>query len=223
MVSCFIEKESVKLQISQNVLAKLTELVKDEEVVTRFVLYFGLETTNHAETEHSVLKLWLSTCHGDSDTMFLNIKSSLEISKLKEKFKAKSNAILKNISNHISHWTLKKIWLEIKRTREIVDDAQNKCSHYLRKLHRLPCVCELFGRYEHFLPLQLEDVSVFWRTLEIGVDAPSAHARDIDFEIRDLASMLDQISTGPISKVMECCRLIKRFFVPYRLKILVHH
>ncbi|KAI5649724.1 hypothetical protein M9H77_35729 [Catharanthus roseus] len=47
--------------IDQNVLAKLTEMVKDEK--TSQVLHFGVETTNRAESEHSVLKLWLSTCH----------------------------------------------------------------------------------------------------------------------------------------------------------------
>ncbi|KAI5666182.1 hypothetical protein M9H77_16035 [Catharanthus roseus] len=35
-------------------------------------------TTNRAESEHSVLKLWLSTCHGDLDTVFLNIDSLIE-------------------------------------------------------------------------------------------------------------------------------------------------
>ncbi|KAI5653244.1 hypothetical protein M9H77_30431 [Catharanthus roseus] len=57
--------------IDQNVLAKLTEMVKDEEVATRVwtseVLHFGVETTNRAESKHLVLKLWLSTCHGDLD------------------------------------------------------------------------------------------------------------------------------------------------------------
>ncbi|KAI5649976.1 hypothetical protein M9H77_35981 [Catharanthus roseus] len=227
--------------IDQNTLAKLTELVKDEEVATRFVngtrhklineideteyhrklellktkwqrrrdflhylfntwlnplahkfckvwtsevLHFSVEITNYAESEHSVLKLWLSTCHGDLDTVFLNvdsviesqiaeIKSSLDISKLKEKFNAKSNAILKNISSHIIHWALNKIWFEIKRAREIVDDAQNKCGHYLRKSHGLPCACELLGGYEYFLPLQLEDVLVFWRILKSGLRSPS--------------------------------------------------
>ncbi|KAI5683061.1 hypothetical protein M9H77_04289 [Catharanthus roseus] len=113
-----------KRHIDQNMLEKLTEMIKDEEIATRFingswhklineingakylrkldVLHFGVETTKPAESEHSVLKLWLSTCHGDLDTVFLNIdsviksqiaeiKSSLEISKLKKKFNAKSN------------------------------------------------------------------------------------------------------------------------------------
>ncbi|KAI5662688.1 hypothetical protein M9H77_22011 [Catharanthus roseus] len=117
------------------------------------VLHFGVETTNRAESEHSVLKLWLSTCHGDLDTMFLNIdsliegqiaeiKSSLEISKLKEKYAAKSNAILKNISNKISHLALKKIWLKIKKAHEMVEDRKE------------------------------EDVYIFWRKLEIGADIP---------------------------------------------------
>ncbi|KAI5648696.1 hypothetical protein M9H77_34701 [Catharanthus roseus] len=70
------------------------------------------ETTNLVESEHSVLKQWLSTYRGDLDTVFLNIdsviegqiseiKKSLEYSGLKEKYNAKSNPILKNISNNI--------------------------------------------------------------------------------------------------------------------------
>ncbi|KAI5682492.1 hypothetical protein M9H77_03720 [Catharanthus roseus] len=87
-------------------------------VWTSQVLHFGVETTNRAESEHSVLKLWLSTCHGDLDTMFLNIDSliegqiaeikySLEISKLKE-----------------IHLALNKIWLEIKKVRGMVEDPE---------------------------------------------------------------------------------------------------
>ncbi|KAI5673349.1 hypothetical protein M9H77_13713 [Catharanthus roseus] len=48
---------------------------KRNKVWTSQVLHFGVETTNRAESEHSVLKLWLSTCHGDLDTVFLNIDS----------------------------------------------------------------------------------------------------------------------------------------------------
>ncbi|KAI5649321.1 hypothetical protein M9H77_35326 [Catharanthus roseus] len=73
-------------------------------------MHFGVDTTNCAENEHSVLKLWLSTCYGDLDTVFLNIdsliqsqitdiKSSLENSRTKEKLNAKSNSILRNISS----------------------------------------------------------------------------------------------------------------------------
>ncbi|KAI5657789.1 hypothetical protein M9H77_26582 [Catharanthus roseus] len=113
-------------------------------VWTSQVLHFGVETTNRAESEHSVLKLWISMCHGDLDTVFLNIDSliecqiaeikySLKISKLREKFAVKSNAILKNISNKISHLALKKIWLEIKKARGMVEDPGSKYLHYLRK------------------------------------------------------------------------------------------
>ncbi|KAI5676693.1 hypothetical protein M9H77_07643 [Catharanthus roseus] len=171
------------------------------------VLHFGVETTNRAESEHSVLKLWLSTCHGDLYTVFLNIdslikvqiaeiKTSLEISKLKEKYAAKSNTILTNISNKISHLALKKIWLEIKKAREMVENPKNKCLHYLKKLHGLPCACELVGRCQYLLPLQLEDVYIFWRKLEIGVDIPNVHERDMNSEMRDLTLMLEEIITG---------------------------
>ncbi|KAI5666542.1 hypothetical protein M9H77_16395 [Catharanthus roseus] len=40
---------------------------------TKSHMHFGVETTNWAESEHSVLKLCLSKCHGNLDTVFLNI------------------------------------------------------------------------------------------------------------------------------------------------------
>ncbi|KAI5677242.1 hypothetical protein M9H77_08192 [Catharanthus roseus] len=76
--------------------------------------------------------------------------------------------------------------LEIKRAGEISDDPQSKCGHYLWKSHGLPCECELFARYQHVLLLQPEDVYIFWRKLEIGVDIPSVYERDMDSEMRDL-------------------------------------
>ncbi|KAI5668217.1 hypothetical protein M9H77_18070 [Catharanthus roseus] len=45
---------------------------------TSQTLHFGIETTNRAEGEHSVLKLWLSTCNGNLDIVFLNIDSLIE-------------------------------------------------------------------------------------------------------------------------------------------------
>ncbi|KAI5667554.1 hypothetical protein M9H77_17407 [Catharanthus roseus] len=126
------------------------------------------ETTNRAESEHSVLKLWLSTCHGDLDTVFLNIdsliesqiadiKASLEFSRTKEKFNAKSNQIFFIISNKISHLALKKIWSEIPRAVELYDDPKNKCRHYLKTSHGLPCAYELITRFDHVLPIQLSE------------------------------------------------------------------
>ncbi|KAI5667613.1 hypothetical protein M9H77_17466 [Catharanthus roseus] len=96
----------------------MVQYVTIGRVWTSEVLHFGVETTNRAKSEHSVLKLWLLTCHGQ----IVEIKTSLEISKLKEKYDAKSNPILKNISNNINHLALKKICLEIKRVRKIFDD-----------------------------------------------------------------------------------------------------
>ncbi|KAI5683544.1 hypothetical protein M9H77_04772 [Catharanthus roseus] len=51
---------------------------------TKRVMYFGVETTNSTKSEHSVLKLWLSTCHGDLDTVFLNIYAHWRILGLKK-------------------------------------------------------------------------------------------------------------------------------------------
>ncbi|KAI5682045.1 hypothetical protein M9H77_03273 [Catharanthus roseus] len=177
-----------------------------KRVWTSQVLYFGVETTNRVESEHSVLKVWLSTCISDLDTVFLNtdsliesqiteIKSSFEYSRLKEKFNAKSNMILKNVSNNISHLALKNIWVEIMRAPKIIDDPKNKCGHYLRTSHGLPCLCKLIARFDHLLPIQLDDIETFWKTLEIGGYHPCSQEKDMDSEMYDLASLLDQIST----------------------------
>ncbi|KAI5661967.1 hypothetical protein M9H77_21290 [Catharanthus roseus] len=138
-----------------------------------------------AESEHSVLKLWLSTCHGDLDTVFLNIdsliegqiadiKTLLEFSKTKEKNNAKSNNIFYILSDKISHLALKKIWSEITRAAGIYDDPKNKCRHYLRTSHGLPCTCELITRFDHVFPIQLSNIEAFWKTLELGGRHPSA-------------------------------------------------
>ncbi|KAI5650135.1 hypothetical protein M9H77_36140 [Catharanthus roseus] len=153
-------------------------------VRTSQVFHFEVETTNRAESEHSVLKLWLSTCHGQ----IAKIKYTLKISKLKEKYSAKSNAILKKLSNKVSHLALKKIMDELKKAREMVEELGSNCLHYLRKSHGLPCACEL------------EDVDIFWRKLEIGSDIPEEHDRDMDSEMHDLTSLIHKISMSPISK-----------------------
>ncbi|KAI5649533.1 hypothetical protein M9H77_35538 [Catharanthus roseus] len=70
--------------------------------------------------EHSVLKVWLSTCHGDLDTVFLNIDSLIQ----------------RQI----------KIMDELKKAREMVEELGSNCLHYLRKSHSLPCACELVHR-----------------------------------------------------------------------------
>ncbi|KAI5672669.1 hypothetical protein M9H77_13033 [Catharanthus roseus] len=59
-----------------------------------------------------------------------------------------------------------------------------------------------------------EDVVIFWRKLEIGSDIPEEHHTDIESEMLDLTSLLQEISTGPISNVREVRRLIKDVIHP---------
>ncbi|KAI5664746.1 hypothetical protein M9H77_24069 [Catharanthus roseus] len=168
---------------------------------TKSVMHFGVETTNQVESEHSVLKLWLSTCHGDLDNVFLNIDSLIEgqivnikaplaFSRTKEKFNAKSNSILRIVSNKTSHLDLKNIWLEISRAGQIIDDPKNKCKHYMRTSHGLPCSCELITWFVHVFPIQLDDIEAFWKTLEIGGCHPSARRQDMDSKMRSLIDLL---------------------------------
>ncbi|KAI5667535.1 hypothetical protein M9H77_17388 [Catharanthus roseus] len=232
---------AVRRHIDHDVLAKLTEMVKDKDAAQRTwlnpfahkfcrvwisqMLHFGVVTTNRTESEHSVLKVWLSTYHGDLDTMFLNIDSliqgqiaeikyTLEISKLKEKYGAKSSAILKNLGNKVSHLALKKILDELKKAREMVEEPGSNCLHYLRKSHGLPCACECIHRCQYLIPIREEDVDIFWRRLEIGSNILEQHDRDIDSEMRDLTSLIQEISMGPISKVREVRCLIKGVISP---------
>ncbi|KAI5675538.1 hypothetical protein M9H77_06488 [Catharanthus roseus] len=190
-------------------------------VWTSQVLCFGVEITNRVESEHPMLKLWLSTCHGDLDTVFLNIdfliqgqiaeiKYTLEISKLKEKYDAKSNPIVKNLSNKISHLGLKKIMDELKKARQMVEEPGSNFLHYLGKSHGLPCACEFVNRCQYFISIQEEGVDIFWKKLEIGSDIPEEHNRDIESEMRDLTSLLQEISDS--SKVL---------YIRYCLMILV--
>ncbi|KAI5676604.1 hypothetical protein M9H77_07554 [Catharanthus roseus] len=91
----------------------------------------------------------------------------------------------------------------------MVEDPGSKCLHYLGKSHGLPCVYELVHRCQYLIPIQLEDVCIFWRKLEICADIPDVHERDMDSEMHDLTSMLEKISTAPISKVREVRHLSK--------------
>ncbi|KAI5662927.1 hypothetical protein M9H77_22250 [Catharanthus roseus] len=61
------------------------------------------------------------------------------------------------------------------------------------------------------LPIQLDDIEAFWRTLEIDSYHPCSQEKDMDmdYDMCDLADLLDQISTGPITKVREMRLLAK--------------
>ncbi|KAI5667445.1 hypothetical protein M9H77_17298 [Catharanthus roseus] len=91
----------------------------------------------------------------------------------------------------------------------MVEELGSNCLHYLRKSHGLPCACELVHKCQYLIPIREEDVEIFWRKLEIGYDILEEHDRDMDSEIRDLTSLIHEISMGPISKVWEVRRLIK--------------
>ncbi|KAI5674558.1 hypothetical protein M9H77_14922 [Catharanthus roseus] len=64
------------------------------------------------------------------------------------------------------------------------------------------------------MPIQEEDVVIFWRKPEIGSDIPKEHHRDMESKMRELISLLQEISTGPISNVREVRRLIKGVIHP---------
>ncbi|KAI5665081.1 hypothetical protein M9H77_24404 [Catharanthus roseus] len=117
-----------------------------------------------------------------------------------------------------SHLALKTIWMEIKKARGMVEDPGSKCWYYLRKSYGLPCACELVHRCQYLIPIQLEDVYIFWKKLEIGSDIPDVHKKDMDSEMRDLTLMLEESNTGPISKVRKVRRLIKGVICPVLLE-----
>ncbi|KAI5666826.1 hypothetical protein M9H77_16679 [Catharanthus roseus] len=93
---------------------------------------------------------------------------AVAINILKEKYDAKSNPIVKNLSNKISHLDLKKIMDELKKACQMVEEPE-----------------------------------------KIGYDIPEEHDRDMKSEMRDLTSLLQENSTGPISNVREVRQLIK--------------
>ncbi|KAI5672004.1 hypothetical protein M9H77_12368 [Catharanthus roseus] len=206
----------------QDVNAHGPELIKDEEVASWFINGSWHRLLNEIDEQEYLRKLdvlkakWQRSIDSPIESQITDIKSSLEYSRVKEKFNAKSNPILMNISSKISHLALKKIWVEIKRAPEIIDYPKNKCGHYMRTSHGLPCSCKLITRFKHMLPIQLVDIKAFWKTLEIGGYHPSSQKKDMDmdFEMRSLTDLLHQISIGPISKVREMHRLVKGVLSP---------
>ncbi|KAI5671001.1 hypothetical protein M9H77_11365 [Catharanthus roseus] len=96
----------------------------------------------------------------------------------------------------------------------MVEEPGSNCLHYLRKSHGLPCACELVNRCEYLIPIQEEDVDIFWRKLEICSDIPEEHDRDMESEMCDLTSLLQEISAGLISNVWKVRRFIKGVIHP---------
>ncbi|KAI5648842.1 hypothetical protein M9H77_34847 [Catharanthus roseus] len=190
--------------INQNMLAKLTEMVKDEEVAQRFVNGSWKKLINEIDEVVYQRKLEVLKTRWKSRPDFFALL----------KYGTKSNAILKNLSNKVSHLALKKIMDKLKKAREMVEEPGNNCLHYLRKSHSLPCACELIHRCQYLIPIREEDVDIFWRRLEIGFNIPEQHDRDMDSEMRDLTSLIQEISVGPISKVRKVRRLIKGVISP---------
>ncbi|KAI5677184.1 hypothetical protein M9H77_08134 [Catharanthus roseus] len=90
---------------------------------------------------------------------------------------------------------------ELKKARQMVEEPGSNCLYYLRMSYGLPCACELVNRYQYLIPIQEEDVDIFWRKLEIGSDIPEEHDKDMESDMRDLTSLLVEISTGPTSNV----------------------
>ncbi|KAI5681387.1 hypothetical protein M9H77_02614 [Catharanthus roseus] len=91
------------------------------------------------------------------------IKTTLEYSRLKE-----SNPVIAQLYYNVSHLVVKIIKDEKKRAAKILVDLENLCGHWVRTSHMLPYSCELFKRYQMYIPLKLEDVHVFLRSLEIN-------------------------------------------------------
>ncbi|KAI5662279.1 hypothetical protein M9H77_21602 [Catharanthus roseus] len=111
------------------------------------------------------------------------------------------------------HLALKKIMNELKKAREMDEEPGSNCLHYLRKSYGLPCACELVHGCQYLIPILEEDVDIFLRKLEIGSNIPEEHDRYMDFEMHDLTSLIQEISTGPICKVQEVRRLIKDVYL----------
>ncbi|KAI5654366.1 hypothetical protein M9H77_31553 [Catharanthus roseus] len=103
---------------------------------------------------------------------------------------------------------------ELKKARQMLKEPGSNCLYYLKKSHGLSCAYELVNRCQHLMPIQEGDVVMFWKKLEIGYDIHEEHHRDMESEMRDLTSLLLEISTDPISNVRGVRRLIKGVIHP---------
>ncbi|KAI5661374.1 hypothetical protein M9H77_20697 [Catharanthus roseus] len=138
---------------------------KTNKVWTSQVLHFRVETTNRAESEHSVLKLWLSTYHGDLDTVFLNIGSLIQ------------GQIVERVTELIkkTNWeegsAPPEYWMDTPYHLYVIANTFNLCVIFLARSESttvLPLVSNMDGtvgtifirlieELQHFIQLQLVD------------------------------------------------------------------
>ncbi|KAI5657319.1 hypothetical protein M9H77_26112 [Catharanthus roseus] len=85
-----------------------------------------------------------------------------------EKDNDKSNPVIAQLCYNVNHLALKIIKDKIKRASKILTDLENLYGNWFRTSRMLPCSCELLKQYQMYITLKLEDVHIFWRSLEIS-------------------------------------------------------
>ncbi|KAI5678927.1 hypothetical protein M9H77_09877 [Catharanthus roseus] len=123
----------------------------------------------------------------------------------------KSNPVIAQLCYNVSHLALRIIKEEIKRASNILADPENLCRHWVRTSYILPCSCELFKRYQIFIPLKLEDFHIFWRSLEINglsrIGGQQSHDEsDLQKQLLNFIGILQEFSTQPPYEFMELRR-----------------
>ncbi|KAI3979678.1 hypothetical protein MKX01_013773, partial [Papaver californicum] len=127
-------------------------------------LHFGNTTTNRAESEHATLKNFLQWSTGDflkcwQDmnnqwvTRVINIRASLEKSKIFVVHAYSQSPVTKRSVYNISHVALELITVEV----SAMDKSRfgGRCLCILRKTHGLPCACKILNNHKNCSPISL--------------------------------------------------------------------
>ncbi|OMO67846.1 hypothetical protein CCACVL1_20266 [Corchorus capsularis] len=73
-----------------------------------------------------------------------------------------------HLTCRVSHYCLTLLDAELRRMRELVDEVGDHCGCVLRITHDIPCACELKGAMESGIPISVDGINMFWRTLTMG-------------------------------------------------------
>ncbi|KAI5647942.1 hypothetical protein M9H77_33947 [Catharanthus roseus] len=183
------------LEKNANCTVRLDKLKTKWQQMQWFLGYLFDEWLNPCATKS--VRGWMNTVFVKIDSLIegqiTKIKTTLEYSRLKEKDNDGSNPIIAPLCYNISHWVLRIIKDEIKKAPKILADPKNLCGHWI------------------YIPLKLEDVHIFWRSLKINgllrIGGQHSHEEsDLQKQLHDF-TVYEAMSSCP--KYLTSCYPIK--------------
>ncbi|XP_050207574.1 uncharacterized protein LOC126656996 [Mercurialis annua] len=155
---------------------------------TNKVLHFGNTTTCRVESAHAQLKQWLNSSTGALDTVWTKVDCVIQsqLTDIRKTLEGSRQTIgvhrrgypYDHVSYKVSHYCLDLVAKELRRMRELSCDVLVRCGCVLRTTHQIPCACELKAVIDAGVPISLDNIHSFWKTLVIGDGVETSEQAD---------------------------------------------